>query len=474
METIRRTISICLAVIIVLIISCNKENDTDVLVPPVDTIPTGDSVLSISGYVLDKSSEPAQGITIALDEMIRSTDQSGYYKFDSLQKGIHILTVNRNFANPDIISYSDTIELTSRAIVNDSLVLLQALVLNDPIDLQPSSITLTWTNNNVDQANFLEYRLYIAGKYYANTLNEVNGTLVHIGTGIYDTLYNINKDNYENAGGTITPETEFYFRVYAYNNHEIVSASNILKVITPPSDTSNLSLHYQLQPVINFAGAAPIKGIDWDNNGNLWLFYFEELGSRNGTIEADAKLVNFNYNTGESLDTIVIDGFTEVPSGIAFDDDLIWVQMKSGQGKLNCYNIGSGELVTSFMLSSGQHPLSDIAKTDDGFIIVWHYHQYEIINESGGVVIHGQTPNMMYNAAVWDMGIAYRPGEFWLIGTNDEKISIMDQYGVLLGIVNTGLNLNLSWGSNCRLAIKGNKLAIATLSQVYIYNILPL
>lgn len=473
METIRRTISICLSVIVVLLISCNKENDTDVIIPPVDTISTSDSVLSISGYVLDNSSQPAQGITVALDEMFRSTDQSGYFKFDSLQKGVHILTVNHNFANPDIICYTDTILLTSRAIVNDSVVLLQALVLNEPIDLQPSSITLTWTNNNPDQANFLEYKLFIGGTYYANTLNEENGTLVHIGTSIYDTLYNINKDNYENAGGTITPETEFYFRVYAYNNHEIVSASNILKVVTPPSDTSNLILHYQLQPVINFAAAAPMKGIDWDNNGNLWLFYFEELGYNNGIIEADAKLVNYNYNSGESLDTIVIDGFTNEPAGIAFDDEKIWVQMNLSEGRLNSYNIASGEIINTFMLSEGRDRITDIAKTDEGFIILWQFHLYELINEAGGVLKHKDTPNMMYNASVWDLGIAYRPGEYWLIGSNDEKISIMDENGVLLGIVNTGLNLNLSWGSDCRLAIKDNKLALATSSQVYIFEIVP-
>lgn len=474
MKGISTTISICIAVLILFIIGCNKENETDeVIIPPVDTISMGDSVLSISGYILDNSSNPASNIRVTLDEKSRVSDQSGYFKFDSLQKGTHVLTVNNKLSNPNVLSYSDTIELSSSALAYDSLVLLQALVLNEPVDLQPSSITLTWTNNNPDQGNFLEYRLYIGSSYYANILNEENGTLVHIGTSIYDTLYTINKDNYENAGGTITPQTEFYFRVYAYNNHEIVSASNILKVVTPPSDTSNLILHYQLQPVINFAAAAPMKGIDWDNNGNLWLFYFEELGYNNGIIEADAKLVNYNYNSGESLDTIVIDGFTNEPAGIAYDDDKIWVQMNLSEGRLNSYNIASGEIINTFMLSEGRDRITDIAKTDEGFIILWQYHLYEILNEAGGVVKHKDTPNMMYNAGVWDLGIAYRSGEYWLIGSNDEKISIMDEYGVLLGIVNTGLNLNLTWGSDCRLAIKDNKLAVATSSHVYIFNILP-
>lgn len=461
--------NLLIAIVIFSVSSCNKDDNDEE-----DLQPKSDSVLSISGYLLDDSLRPVKEISVALDEHHIVTDESGYFKFDSLQQGIHILSANSNLTNPAFTSFTDTIELKYYAFVYDSLILPEPLVLNDPIDLQPCSITLSWTNNNPDQANFLEYRLFIGSGYYGPILNQDNGELVYIGTSINDTIFHMDQDNYGYAGGTVTPSNKYYFRIYAYNNHEIVSASNILKVVTPPVDTVNLPLHFELQPEMSFAGADPIKGIDWDNNGNLWIFYYNEYGYVNGVFQAEGRLVNYNYQTGQYLDTIEVTGYTNTPSGIAFDEDKVWVQMKFNGGRMDAYSISTGEKVNSYMLSSKSDPFTDIAKTDDGFILLWNDHKFEIINELGGIVRDGNTPNNIYDIDMYDKGIAYRAGNYWLIGSKTGRISIMDENGVLLGVVYTGLPFVLTWDTDCRLAIRNNKLVAATLSSIYIYDIIEL
>lgn len=465
MKKIDTIIKVLLAIVFISVISCNKDDNSDEI-----NTPKGDSVLSISGYLIDDSLRPIKQIRISLDENDIFTDESGYFKFDSLDKGAHVLTLNRDLANPAFGSHTDTIELKLYSVVYDSLILPEPLVLNEPIDLQPCSITLTWTNNNPNHSEFLEYRLYIARGFYGPILNQDNGELAYIGTSIDDTIFHMDQDTY--PGGPITPTAEYFFRVYAYNNHEIVSASNILRVVTPPVDTANLPLHYLLQPVTSFAGADPIKGIDWDNNGNLWIFYYNEYGYVNGVFQAEGRLVNYDYHTGQCLDTIEVTGYTNTPSGIAFDEDKVWVQMKFNGGKMDAYSTATGEKVKTYMLSSNFDPLTDIAKTDNGFILLWNHHEYEIINELGGIVRHGNTPNHVYGIDMYDKGIAYRAGYYWLMGSETGRISIMDEYGVLLGIVNTGLPFIVNWSTDCRIAIRDNKLVAATLSSIYIYDII--
>ncbi|MFM7024298.1 MAG: hypothetical protein ACKOXB_15100 [Flavobacteriales bacterium] len=333
----------------------------------------------------------------------------------------------------------------------------------------PTSITLNWSK--FGGTSFKEYRLYIGYSNNESDLSNETGTLVHATTSKSDTTYTITSQNYMDAGGTISPKGTYVFRVYVYDEHDQLSGSNIVKVVTPAWDSTQFTAHYKINLQTNFAGAMPIKGIDWDNNDNLWILYYNDEGYVNGKYEGHGKVVNYDYVADKYLDTIAIEDFEAAPSGIAFDDTKIWVQMKAFAGQLASFDITTGLKTKTMQLSSSSGYLSDIVKVSDGFLILWNFHDFEKINNAGGTVSKGKTPNNDYTMSVFDLGIAERNGEYWISSSNPDEITIMSATGNILGIVKTGLNYSELYGGNCRIAIRNNKLAIATSSQIYIYNI---
>ena len=443
--------------------SCEKEKLTS------EDNPVDPNNLKISGYVFDELGNRQERINISLnDGKTASTNNEGYFEVSGLLSGTYILTAENLLTNTSFSLLTDTIVIDSNNFEYDSIMLPTPVMLHQPSDIKPSSISLSWSGGTQD--SFREYRLYIGGE----VLHDENGTLVYIGTNKTDTSYTISRENFNNAGGTISPNASYFFRVYIYDSYGKISGSNILKVITPSWDTTNFTTHYTLELETNFAGAKPIKGIDWDDNENLWIFYYNETGYINGVYHGNGELVNYNYKDNILLDTVIISEFDQSPSGIAFDNTVIWVQMQSFQGRLVAFDIETGQQTATMMLSNNMSYLSDIAKTQDGFGVLWNFHDYELINNQGGIQVIGKTPFDAYYAMVVSLGIAERNHEYWIGCSNSSEIAIMDQIGNHIGIVETGLSQTLGYGGNLRLAIRNNKLVIALDSQIYIYNIINL
>lgn len=447
--------------------SCEKEELSNEDSPVVTDNSEDANGLKISGYVFDEVGNIQERISIKLDDsQTTSTDEEGYFEFSGLLSKTYVLTAENVSGNSSFSVLTDTIIINNDSFNYDTLMLPTPVTLNEPIEIRPNLISLSWSE--FAQNNFSEYRLRIGS---SNVLNDENGTLVYIGTGVNDTSYTISSENYINAGGTISPNGTYFFRVYVYDRNGKVSGSNILEVNTPNWDTSNFTTDYSLELETNFAGSKPIKGIDWDDNENLWIFYFSDHGYVDGVYQGDGELIKYNYIDNALLDTIIISEFDERPSGIAFDNDVIWVQMQSFQGKLVAFDIETSQQVGSMMLSNNTSYLSDITKNQDGFGVIWNWHNYELVNNQGGIQATGISPFHVFGTMEVSLGIAERNNEYWISSSNSNEIAIMDQNGNHIGIVETGLSHNLGYGGNFRLAIQNNKLAIASESQIYIYNI---
>lgn len=445
---------------VVMLASCKKEP------VPVDT-----NNLHISGYIYDENGRAKKDANISINNgRSTTTNEDGYFEVNGLTSGTYIMKVEKSLLDSSFSSLTDTIELNNNHHEFESLILPDPVTLNQPTEIKPSSIALSWSHSY--GSDFREYRLYIGGEYHANILSDENGSLVYIGTNVTDTTFTISKENYNEAGGTISPNGTYCFRLYVFNEYGKISGSNILKVKTPQWDTTGFTVHYELEAETSFAGIEQIKGIDWDNNNNLWIFYFNATGYVNGNYVAEGEVLNYNYQEDKYLDTLSISGFEESPAGIAFDDNVIWVQMRSFNGQMKAFDIQSGQNTKTMMLSGSNSYLSDIAKTDEGFAALWNFHTYEITNNMGGIIRSGQTPYEVYGGMVVDLGIAARGQEYWIMSSRSNEIAIMDAAGNLIGIVKTGLNLDLGYGDDCRLAIRNNKLAIATSSHIYIYRII--
>ena len=464
MRTRTTSTSFLLFLLMLFCASCEKDNNKDA-----ESEDPGN--LKIYGHVYNEEGKAQTNIGIFINQEHRTiTNKEGYFEVAGLSSGTYIIRAENILENSSYSYFTDTIILDSSSFNYESLLLPIPVKLHDPMEIKPSSIKLSWSCK--PENGFSEYRLYIGGVYYEHTLNEDNGTLVYIGTNSADTTYTISRENFNNAGGTIAPNGTYIFRLYVYNRYGKVSGSNIIKVETPNWDTTSFTVHYKLELETNFAGAKPIKGIDWDNNDNLWIFYYEDGGYINGVYQGYGEIVNYNYRDDLLLDEIILSEFVESPSGIAFDNSLLWVQMRSFYGQMLAINIQTGEHVKTFMLSTSLSKLSDISKTSDGFIVLWNYHDYEFINNQGGTLSKGKTPFDVFYALDVSLGVAERNQEYWISSSRSNEIAIMNRNGAHIGLVETGLNVNLGYGDNFRLAIRNNKLAIATSSQISIYRII--
>ncbi|MBN1184484.1 MAG: hypothetical protein JXB49_19485 [Bacteroidales bacterium] len=451
--------SLVIISLVIINFSCEKDEKT-----------TDKNDLKISGYIYNNDAKAIENAKVSIDNIkFATTDANGYFEVSGLNSGTHVLSAKYLLSDSSYSELTDSIILNENNYIYESLILPLPVVLHEPLEIQPDEITLMWSKSLED--NFREYRLYIGGSYHQNILSSENGTLVNISTDVNDTIFTINNDNYSNAGGTISPNGTYPFRLYVYNGYDKISGSNILTVNTPNWDTTDFTANYSLELITNFAGAEPIKGIDWDDKGNLWIFYYHDYGYINGTYQGEGKVVNYNYVEDIYLDTIEISDFNECPSGIAFDDTRIWVQMKSFQGQLVAFDIATGQQLKSMMLSSYTSYLSDISKMQNGFIIIWNFHNYEILNNNGGILTSGKTPFSIFNEMRVSLGVAVRNNEYWISSSNTNEIAIMNQDGQHIGIVKTGINIGLMYGADYKIAIRNNKLAIATNSHIYIFNI---
>ncbi len=178
---------------------------------------------SVSGYVF-YSDLPAENITVSIDgkinHMVR-TNSDGYFNLAGVRPGDHQLTIRKNLTKShksaaNVQSFSEkTYDISVyEDLVLNFLKLPKAVQLYDADAITSSSAELAWSPTDDD--NFREYKLY---KHNTSGLDETTGTLAHVSTSLFDTLF---------VDETLNPNEAYFYRVYVMDDFGRIGGSNIV------------------------------------------------------------------------------------------------------------------------------------------------------------------------------------------------------------------------------------------------------
>lgn len=144
--------------------------------------------------------------------------------------------------------------------------------------LSPSQIKLTWTDNSLDETRF-----YIERKTGAS--------------GTYSTLASVYANTTTYTDTSASQNTEYYYRVRAYNNGGYSPYSNETVAATPP-----LTLNAPSNPTASALSHSQIKLTWTDNSSDEQYFYIERKTGATGTYSQVATVgANVTTYTNTSL-----------------------------------------------------------------------------------------------------------------------------------------------------------------------------
>ena len=267
-----------------------------------------------------------------------------------------------------------------------------------------------------------------------------------------------------------------------------------MKVTTPDWDTTGFFTRYKLLRETTINELNEIKGIDWDEEGNLWIVYNENIPVGNGFYEWVTRIAKLNYTDKTLSDTTFLNEYGYDDYQIATEGNLIWFQKGSNPGILKAYNMETGQKEDSAFIYVNSSSTSDMSLIYGSFVFINKNHEYEMINNLGDQLISGTSPFGIYGIECEDLGIAFRDNLFWILNSFYE-IAVTDLDGIMYNYIKTDLynpngypdniEKNTSNSSlsnleretvppppdNGKIAIYNNKLALATYNGVVIYSI---
>lgn len=208
-----KTFIFLLATILLLTVTGCKNNSTE---------PSGN--YSVSGKIIHEG-KPLPNATVSLDKRDDLTTQSnsdGEFTIANVPKGDYTLNAEKTDTDGSFITRSLEVSVTDDVTI-ESLLLPKGVKMFEPTKVSATSMHLYWTST--DANDFREYKLY---RHTSSGLDENTGTLIHVSTSIYDTLF-IDDD--------INPLTTYYYRVYIMNEYGHLGGSNIVN-----STTLNLNI----------------------------------------------------------------------------------------------------------------------------------------------------------------------------------------------------------------------------------------
>ncbi|MBI5540168.1 MAG: hypothetical protein HY951_08935 [Bacteroidia bacterium] len=430
---------VLVSVLLLFLLNCKKENSNEV--------GTGKIYGKITNII---STEQSANVCLFNSQNVYNVVPTitGEYEILNVLAGNYKLKVSQTTSD-GIVERTVSVNVTkSTQEVNVSL--------PDPVILYcnyhtNSSVALKWTLS-ID-TGFREYKIY---KGYNSGLDETTGTLIHVSTSRADTAYL--DTNSTVMGGGISPNSNYYYRVFVMDEMGKIAGSNVLHVLTD----SNTFI-YNLNLESNFAGHSDlgvINGITFDGS-NVWLAYRLDLG---GFYDNDkislVKLDNVNYNI---IDTLFFNDRYEPIGGLTFDGSNLWLQYSaSGTGSnfIREINPDNGAILNNFNTDYG---VWGISYFNSEIYLNYYWLKIEKINPVNGGIT--STINTYSNGINSSFGIAVKNDEIWVSNSiSDGSIYVLNNNGSLKGFVSNNLDRS-------QLCFIQNKLFAATPSRVYIYNI---
>ena len=146
------------------------------------------------------------------------TDPEGQFTLTDVPEGNHTLQISKNLADSTFTEFSYEL-LVEDDLILDALRLPQPAYLFEGVNITHESTELRWTPT--DAYDFREYKIY---RHNTSGLDETTGQLVHVATGVLDTVF---------IDNSLEAFTDYYYRVYVMNEFGKLGGSNIVKVSTP-------------------------------------------------------------------------------------------------------------------------------------------------------------------------------------------------------------------------------------------------
>lgn len=418
-------------------------------------------IYDISGRALFDNGTPASRASVFLDNESRSTtDSLGYFTISDVVAGKHTLKVFTS----DQSGYSESereIEVGGGDLDLDEYLLPVPVQLLEPTGVTSKSLTLHWNRSHAD--DFREYKIYV---HHSSALDESTGTLLHIATDVRDTILVVEEGDFWWAGSTLTPNTTYYFRVFVMNAYGRLSGSNILEVTTSLWDHPELFTHnYSMELDFSFASQGNLTGIAWDS-AYFWMLYLEEMG---GYYDPNRlSLVHYNLDEGTVLQEYLFDDSNYSCAGITWDGEQVWI---SHYANIRSVDLSTGLWDRTYQIGEGTE---DMAWTGEQLILLDTWNKITLINPFNGIVSNQFDTPCKAVGFSGERGVAYRPGEIWVINTLHHEICILDPDGNHVGVVETDFiekGMDKYIYQHLRMCFMGDRLVIAVDSEVRVYKL---
>jgi len=426
---------ILFSVIVLLLISCKKDNDVGIYTVSgkISNIESGGSVVQVS-------------LSNDQNNYITKPSASGDYAITNVKAGNYKLTVSQDKSK-------GSVERTKNVTISGSSQSVNVL-LPDPVqifctDHPPTSVTLKWTVSA--DSGYREYKVY---RGVTSGLDETTGTLMHVTTVRTDTVF----VDSGTAMNSVSPNTDYYYRVFVTDDMGKIAGSNVLHV-----KTDNYPELYTLTGLNNFSASVDlgvIAGVAFDGN-YLWLAYRLDIG---GFYDNDkVTLAKYDPATFNLVDTISFSDRYEPLGGLTYDGQHLWLQYSaSGTGSNFIREVDpvTKKIITSYSTDYG---ISGLAYFNNLLYLNYDYSKIETLNPISGAVTGS------YNIPLAPLsgnsyGIAVRTNEIWVSVRLGGTIFVLNNNFTLKCMVPNALDYS-------QLCFMNDKLVVATLTRVYLFDI---
>lgn len=173
----------------------------------------------VSGY-LYSAGIPVANAKISLDSVNTyqsTTNGDGYFEITNVAMGNYKLKVTNNQTDSSFSELNSKIKVSNDTLISD-LKLPTPIKLLSITDIKSTSLKISWNKTNA--TDFREYKLY---RHSTSGLDETSGTLAHVSTSINDTSF---------VDFNLTPNSNYYYRVYVMNDYGRLGGSNIVNNAT--------------------------------------------------------------------------------------------------------------------------------------------------------------------------------------------------------------------------------------------------
>jgi hypothetical protein len=204
---------------------------------------------------------PAEGAQVSLGELKTMTNANGEFSFTAVPEGSYGLRAELSLQDGRVVAAHEVVEVDWS--IPDVTVQLPAAIELSVSALTARTLTLQWTPTT--SSEFQEYRVY------RTPLEGLPAALIYIERCIDNVVY------FDDWDIPDFMSVEYFYRVIAVDSIGLIGQSNVLKVTSPPLNTTTSTKRYSLEEESKSAGEVQTGGMCW-YGGPLASGYWTDTG----------------------------------------------------------------------------------------------------------------------------------------------------------------------------------------------------